>query len=370
MTVMAGATIAPSLPEMTAAFPDNPAAETLVKLVLTIPGLFIALTSPVSGWIIDRFGRIKLLLSALLLYAIAGTSGLYLDTLFEIIIGRIFLGVAVGGILTTSITLIGDYFEGGERQKFLGIQASIMSLSGTVFISAGGALADMGWRYPFASYGMAALALPLVLIYLIEPPKTEPVLSEEATQEKIPKLSWTIYFLSFLGMTVFYMVPVQVPFLIKNISNVGNAEAGYALATSMLFAAACALNYPRIKRRLTHYQIYGVSFLLMGLGYALVYFANSYAGVYPGLIISGMGAGLVMPNSNLCLVTIAPTLLRGRILGLLSSFIFLGQFASPLLLQPLVNFSSISEAFLYLGSTMAFLALISLFRNRRLVTAH
>ena len=369
MTVMAGATIAPSLPEMTAAFPDNPAAETLVKLVLTIPGLFIALTSPFSGWIIDRFGRIKLLLVTLLLYAIAGTSGLYLNTLAEIIVGRIFLGVAVGGILTTSITLIGDYFEGAERQKFLGIQASIMSLSGRVFISAGGALADVGWRYPFGIYGLAMVAIPLVLIYLKEPPKAAPAPQQRETKEKIPKLSWTIYFLSFLGMTVFYMVPVQIPFLIKNISNVGNAEAGYALATSMLFAAAFALNYPRIKRRLTHYQIYGISFLLMGLGYALVYWANSYAAVFPGLIISGAGAGLIMPNSNLCLVTIAPAALRGRILGLLSTFIFLGQFASPLLLQPVVNASSISEGFLYLGITLAFFAIISLIRNRRLVPA-
>lgn len=76
MTVMAGATIAPSLPEMTKAFPDNPSAETLVKLVLTIPGLFIAITSPLSGWFIDKFGRIKLLAFLLILYAAAGSSGL------------------------------------------------------------------------------------------------------------------------------------------------------------------------------------------------------------------------------------------------------------------------------------------------------
>jgi len=367
MTVMAGATIAPSLPAMTAAFPDNPAAETLVKLVLTIPGLFIAMSSPVSGWIIDRFGRIKLLIVSLLLYAAAGTSGLYLNTLVEIIIGRVFLGLAVGGIMTVAVTLIGDYFDGAERQKFLGIQASIMSLSGTIFISAGGALADVGWRYPFGIYGMAILAVPLVLIYLKEPPKAEISLTANKPAEKIPKLTWTIYILSFLGMTVFYMVPVQIPFLIKQISNVGNAEAGYALATSMLIAALAAVNYPRIKRVLTHYQIYGISFLLMGLGYAMIYWANSYAAVYPGLIVSGAGAGLIMPNSNLCLVTMAPVALRGRILGLLSSFIFIGQFASPLLLQPLVNASSIRDGFLYLGLTMAFIAIISLIRNRRLV---
>jgi len=129
MTVMAGATIAPSLPEMKRAFPDIESADTLVKLVLTIPGLFIAITAPFSGWIIDRFGRIKLLVTMLLLYAIAGTSGLYLDSLTEIIVGRAFLGIGVGGIMTTAIALIGDYFEGEERHKFLGVQSGIMAFS-------------------------------------------------------------------------------------------------------------------------------------------------------------------------------------------------------------------------------------------------
>lgn len=368
MTVMAGATIAPSLPEMTAAFPDNPAAETLTKLILTIPGLFIAITAPLSGWIIDRFGRIKLLLAALFLYALAGTSGLYLNTLTEIIVGRAFLGVAVGGIMTTAVTLIGDYFDGPERQKFLGIQSSIMAISGTVFITAGGTLADLGWRYPFAIYGMALIAMPLVMLYLKEPPKTSTTTENQTGNDTtIPKLAWTIYVLAFLGMAVFYMMPVQIPFLIKSLSDIGNAEVGYALAASMLVAGSVSFNFQRIKRRLTHYQIYGISFLAIGIGYALLFNSGSYAGVFPGLLIAGAGSGLIMPNSNLCLVTIAPPKLRGRVLGMLTTFIFIGQFASPLIFQPMIDVSSIKEGFLYLGVALVFFALLSLIRNRRLV---
>ncbi len=169
MTVMAGATIAPSLPEMTRAFPQNSNAEAMVKLVLTIPGLFIAITAPLSGWVIDRYGRIPLLLIMLLVYGVAGTSGLYLDTLLEILVGRAFLGIAVGGIMTTSVALIGDYFDGSERQKFLGIQSGVMAIAGAIFITGGGLLADVGWRYPFLIYAMAFAVFPLVIIFLIEP---------------------------------------------------------------------------------------------------------------------------------------------------------------------------------------------------------
>ncbi|WP_252936197.1 MFS transporter [Roseivirga pacifica] len=367
MTVMAGATIAPSLPEMTKAFSHNPSAETLVKLILTIPGLFIGLTSPFSGWIIDKFGRIKLLVSMLFLYALAGSSGLYLNSLFEIIVGRSLLGIAVGGIMTTAIALIGDYFEGEERQKFLGTQAGVMALSGTIFISFGGFLADISWRYPFAIYLMALVAIPFVIIYLKEPARTVSKTPQKGAT--IPKMAWTVYLISFLGMVVFYLMPVQVPFLMKEIAEVGNTETGMAISVVMLVGGIMSFQYPKLKKRLTHYQIYGLTFLFMGIGYWLISNANSYAMTFPGLLISGLGAGLLMPNSNLCLVTLASAENRGKVLGFLTTFIFLGQFASPLFFQPLVNATSIKGAFLYLAIGLVVISIISLIRNRRLVKA-
>ncbi len=367
MTVMAGATIAPALPEMTRAFADNPNAETLVKLVLTIPGLFIAITAPFSGWIIDRFGRIKLLLVMLFIYAVAGTSGLYLDNLIQVIIGRAFLGIAVGGIMTTAIALIGDYFEGEERKKFLGIQAGIMALSGTVFITSGGLLADIGWRYPFLVYGMALLIVPLVMIYLHEPGRLPKKNVPREDNASIPPVVWIVYALSFLGMAVFYMMPVQVPFLIQQISGVGNAATGIALGTTTFMGGLASFRYPWLKRRFTHYQLYGITFSIIGLGFLFISLAESYGTLYPGLVIAGLGAGLIMPNSNLCLVTISSPSTRGRILGGLTTFIFLGQFASPLMFQPIVSMTSIKKGFLYLSIVLIVFAVISLVRNRRLV---
>lgn len=365
MTVMAGATIAPSLPEMTKAFSNNPNAEVLVKLVLTIPGLFIAITAPFSGWVIDKYGRIKFLVSMLLLYAIAGSSGLYLNTLLEIIIGRAFLGIAVGGIMTTAITLIGDYYDGTERQQFLGTQAAIMALSGTVFISGGGFLADIGWRYPFLIYLLAVLAAFMVLVILNEPKRIK--INKNEKKVAIPKLAWTIYLISFLGMVTFYLIPVQIPFLVAEISDVGNTETGLAISVAMLIGGITSFQYPKLKKRLTHYQIYGITFLFMGIGYGLISQANVYWMVLPGLMVSGLGAGLMMPNSNLCLVTMASPKNRGRVLGFLSSFIFIGQFASPLFFQPLVDTTSIRRAFLVLASALVFFSIIALIRNRRLI---
>ena len=57
MTVMAGAIIAPALPDIERVFADQPRGALLVRLVLTLPALFTAIVAPAAGWAVDRFGR-------------------------------------------------------------------------------------------------------------------------------------------------------------------------------------------------------------------------------------------------------------------------------------------------------------------------
>jgi MFS family permease len=135
LTVMSGATIAPSLPAMREYFADIPNADYLVRLALTLPALLIALGAPVVGLIIDRLGRKPLLLLALILYGLAGSSGLFLNSLNLILVGRVFLGISVAGIMTTATTLIADYYTGNARAQFLGLQAGFMGLGGVVFLN-------------------------------------------------------------------------------------------------------------------------------------------------------------------------------------------------------------------------------------------
>lgn len=166
LTVMAGATIAPSLPAMQEHFREVGDAALWVRLVLTLPALFIVIGSLVAGVVVDRFGRKPLLLAAAALYGSAGASGYVLDSLFHILIGRAFLGFAVAGIMVTATTLITDYYSGAARAAFLGLQAAFMGLGGVIFLSLGGFLADQNWRFPFLIYLFAWLLVPLINLNL------------------------------------------------------------------------------------------------------------------------------------------------------------------------------------------------------------
>ncbi|MES1023677.1 MFS transporter [Gloeocapsa sp. BRSZ] len=363
LTVMAGATIAPSLPAMRQHFSDVANADYLVRLVLTVPALFIAIGAPIAGTIIDRFGRKGLLSLAVFLYGLAGSSGFLLDAIKLILVGRMLLGLSVAAIMTTATTLIADYYLGAARAQFLGLQAAFMGFGGVVFLTLGGYLADVNWRLPFLIYLIAWLILPLVLLILPEPQRTVRTASQplDVTSESIPWMLLIVtYGIALLTQIVFYMIPVQLPFYLQQLTNANASQSGIAIALATLATSISALSYQHLKARFTFTNIYAIAFGLMGIGYLVISFARSYELVLIGLAIAGLGIGLLMPNMNVCLTSSTPVALRGRILGGLTTSFFLGQFTSPLVSQPLSTWLNLSTTYRLAGGFMLVVTALTL----------
>jgi len=363
---MAGATIAPSLPQLKEAFIDVPNIDLLVKLVLTVPGICIAVGAPAAGIIVDRFGRIKLLTVCTALYGIAGASGFFMNDIYLLLAGRVFLGLAVGGIMTVSTTLVGDYFTGTARNAFLGFQASFMAVGGVVYIVLGGFVAEISWRAPFLIYASALLFLPLILGYLYEPDvkqqAQQPAGAPKGSTNRLGPILGIVgvYVLALFFMLFFYMMPVQIPFYIQELGVTQNFVAGLSVGTVMFMGAVVGFQFRHIRRRLQPVSIFGLCFLLMGIGYVIMGNTTSYWVLLLGLVLSGMGAGLALPNSSLWLIDIAPVHIRGRATGGLTSAIFTGQFLSPVLAQPLIVATSLGGSFYYAGLTLTAAALLVL----------
>ena len=351
LTIMSGATISASLPLIEETFADQPNVAFLSRLVLTVPALLIAIMSPIAGYLIDRLGRKNLLLASLALYGLGGMMGGVVDNLVLILVSRGILGIAVAFVMTTTSTLIADYFDGNERSSFLGQQAAAISVGGIVFISLGGWLAEFSWRGPFFVYGASLLMLPLAWSVL-----KEPVVDRSGGAKNLFNIDRSyrsiilfIYTLMFLTMVVFYMIPVQIPFLLSNTLDVNSTLVGIAVATSTLSGAIISLNFQRIRVRLHPAWIYTIAFVLMSTGYAMIYVFTSYSWMIASLFVAGLGVGLIMPNTNFLVMNIAPPQARGQLLGGLSTFMFLGQFFSPIIVAPIAEAYSMDFAFLLAG---------------------
>lgn len=300
LTIMAGATIAPSLPAIRDYFREVSNVDYWTRLILTVPALFIAIGAPFVGTFIDRFGRKLLLAFAVLLYGLAGSSGFVLNSIGLILFGRVLLGLSVAGIMTTATTLIADYYTGAARAQFLGLQAAFMGLGGVLFLSLGGVLADLNWRLPFLIYLVAWLILPLVVFVLPEPKRDDFAAASiqsarPSTPEQLPwALLLTIYAIALITQIVFYLIPTQLPFYLQQLVNAKAAQSGLAIALTTLATSISALGYPHLKKKFSFNAIYAIAFGLMGIGYSIISLVGSYELILIGLAIGGLGIGLLI----------------------------------------------------------------------------
>src|SRR3546814_861139 len=72
-----------ALPPLARAFADNPNAVLLSQLVGGVVGFALALSSPIVGWLIDRFSYRTVLLFSCAAFALAGSVGGILDNLYD-----------------------------------------------------------------------------------------------------------------------------------------------------------------------------------------------------------------------------------------------------------------------------------------------
>jgi len=333
LPVIGAVLIAPVLPQMAAHFAAVPNAEVLVPLALTAPALVVGLTAPFAGVIVDRLGRKRLLLAAVVLYAVVGLAPLWLASLHHIVASRVLLGVAEAAIMTCCTTLISDYYDGERRVKLLAQQAIWASVSATVFFAVGGMIGEAGWRAPFWVYGVTIVLAPLMACFLWEPRRERVSTGVDGAAPSVPfprKAVLTICGFSLLGAIAFYLLPVHLGFVLQVLGDASPQRVGTAMSIGSVATVAGALMFKLLARWWGVATLLAVSYAALGLGFVLVAMAASYDGSLPGVIVAGFGAGLVLPSLVTWMMSRLAFEHRGKGAGAFTASFFVGQFICPL----------------------------------------
>lgn len=173
LTVMASAILGPVVNAIGSGLGVSPS---LAGLIITTHGIFIVLTSPIAGAVIDRYGPRRPYVLGLGLYGLAGGVGVIIDSFLALLASRAVLGIAVAFVYTSITVLIYNLFEDERKNRVMGLRGSANSLGAAVWPLVGGALGTLSWHLPFSVY---LLALPLgVLAFLTVP---EPAVASNRT---------------------------------------------------------------------------------------------------------------------------------------------------------------------------------------------
>ena len=359
LKIMANATISPALPGLETSFSAQPHAAYLTRFLVAAPSLTVVLVAPFAGFAADRFGRVPLLIAGVVLFAASGSAGAYLPDLTSILFSRLLLGVAVALTMTAQVALVGDLYDGERRSAFMGLQTAAINFSGFLFIGLAGWLAGFSPRLPFLIYALPVLLVPLLLPLLKQDSRaasanrSSVVLLEEQTETGWLWPALALSALTMLTVMLFFLMPSQLPFYLEENGLDGASGTAFGLGALTLTGGCVAMVFKRISGLCGLPLSLALGFAVMATGFATL----SSGAAWPVILLGGaqIGAGyaLVQPAFFLFALQIAPEHSRGKVSGMVTTAMFLGQVISPLLLTPFLQ--AYGFALVYLGAALTFL---------------
>jgi MFS family permease len=364
LAVMGTVVLAPVLPMLQDHFKNVPGAEYLVPMILTTPAMVLVLFSPFAGFVADLFGRRNLLLAAMLLYSAVGVAPLFLDSLKSILMSRVGVGMVEAVILTVSTTLIGDFFKGGERDKWLAYQTAIASISAVCFIFVGGLLGTFGWRGPFALYASAAILMFGVMRFTWEPDPDVPPAGQNTkaflTGFPLAHMAGICAITLFVSI-MFFVVQLELPFGLRADGIVNSVQIGALTAVASIFVPVGSFIFMRLSRHLGVGSLLLVELVILAIGFVCMGRAPNYRFLIAAASLNQIGAGMSFPTLLAWALRDLPYEWRGRGTGMWQGTNATGQFLSPLIVTFVsAQMGGILNAFIVMGVCCSAGALIAL----------
>ena len=331
LTVMAGAAIAPALGIIKEHFATAP--DLLVQLIVSIPALFIIITSLFFRAISKRLRTRSIAIIGLLLYVLAGAGCYLVREIHVLLFMRALLGVSVGLIMPLSTGLLAFYFPPEQLARLMGLSAAMNQMGGVVATLLAGLLATIEWNYAFLVYLLGLIALVMVLVWLPD----EQFSSHDKQGNAFAPRHLLKFHPSvtgmFLLMMVFFIFPTNFAIITREQTDLSSQSITMVMVGLDVVAFFVGLAFGGLMKSFRSVIKYfaPVAFIL---GYGL-YVMGGVPSIMAGSVCIGLATGVGVPYLN----TIA-SIKGGKnsattVMPLLSAALYLGQFISPLIVMPL-----------------------------------
>lgn len=335
---MAGAAIAPALDVIQAHFAGmNPL---WVQMLVSMPALFIILTTFVFPYLTRRFSTRALVLWALVVYIVSGSAAFFVQNIWLILLLRALLGCSVGVLMPLSTGLLYRYFSPKHHARLMGISSSMNYLGAVVATLLTGLLSHIQWNYSFLVYlgGLVAL-IPCFLFLPKESTARQQALAQQAQaapglsqQAKSPAGVYLIV-LMFLSMGTFFIYPTNYALLC--------AQDGYRVPAPLITVMMATMDVIAMLMSMFFADIMGwlkrgirfaapVMFLA---GYAVLWLCPQMETSIAGSVLVGIGSGLAIPLVFASAGRMYGAEAAQRLMPRLSASLYAAQFLVPFIVS-------------------------------------
>lgn len=330
LPIMAVISLAPVVPTMLAHFKDMPGAGTLVPMIVTAPGLMIALMSPVMGWAADRYGRRPILVWSILLYGFAGVAPVLLDGIYAILASRLLIGIAEAVILTVATALLSDYFETDRRRFYLTVQAVLAPFLAVSTIVVSGMLTAWRWNGAFLIYLVALPVFLAALLFLFEPKGVKPVERDREGQGIPWRIALGFVPLTFVTAILYYVYIVQGGLAFQAAGLTDPDKLGKIMGIASLGVPVGGLIFGYLSKRLNIQLVLTVLFIVLAIGLIGISRSKSVETMAIFSFVQQIASGMCVVSLIFWVSLLLAPRQRGIGFGLWTGAFFLGQFCGPI----------------------------------------
>ncbi len=334
------ALISPGLSVIQAEFSLTDAETSLILSSYFVTGIVL---SPFIGALEDRVGRRAVLIPSLLLFSLTGAAIAYAPSYEVALALRIVQGTGAAGIFISTVTLIGDVFDGVQRTAVLGANTAVLSTGAAIFPIVGGLLAATSWNAPFLVYLLGIPVALLAYVALDEPSVEHHPRSLGSFREVFVALSLResllLYGSAFMiEILLFGAVFTAIPFQLSAEFDVRPVQIGLTVTAALIASAVAASQAGTLAKYISDEAIIISGFACAGAGLLFAWQAGSPALVGVASAVFGAGWGLVLPSIDDEVSEFVPVEFRAEALSLRNSTTFLGRTLAPILFTALAPF--------------------------------
>ena len=322
---LAQAGLSPILPKISEHFAGEPHADVLVRLLVSSVPFAMIFGSAAGGVLADRLGQRKMMLWALLGFAIAGTAGFVLNDLRAMLASRLLLGVfnAAAGVIAAAI--VTTRIAPVDRNKWLGFFMVAGTFGSIAILLLVGAVGAHDWRTVFLFHAAAIPAL-LLIAAVLPPDREKPRVAQVVASGGFP-----------LGLTLFGVASgavaatatLFVPYHLADIGETAPQRVATAIIANAIMGGVISFAYGWIRKYLGVVEVFVIGFILAAAGTGLIVLTSTYAGAIAGMAIVGSAVGLIGPNLFAASAAAALPERRARTIGIVRA----GFYSAPLLAQ-------------------------------------
>jgi MFS family permease len=367
---MAFTVVSPVLPLIIEHFGGATGGGALIgQWILAIPSIGVVIGGPSAGWLVERIGARQVLFASLAGFAVAGASGLYIESPVVLLGTRLILGIAAVGGVTAAISIIGERYTEAQRGSMLGFQNAIATIFSIVSILAAGAIGQrQGWKAPFELYSTSLIILLLALFVIPATPRPRRVERARSRLSDFAPLLPT-YLLVTMTFIISFFSAATIPQLLGDDGFTDPKLISIILGIGTVLMVLGGLFYGFIRHRIGMRWTIALGLALQGAGVLWIAIGHGMVGIGLGTALLNLGSGIQTPNLSHLILDRAPIAIRGRAVGLLFSAQFLGPVLNSAIIAPAMGIFGMRGTLLVIGGLIGVGVLAIVLRGRALPLA-